>query len=104
MDFIKKEWFKIGILLIGIIIILILCLTNKNNLIYEQSLEALVENKNESEIKTTYDLNLERKCFYWTVYSPVLNAWRWRAEHLNEYFPTREDAVTNCLVTFGATE
>ena len=102
MDFIKKEWFKIGILLIGIILILILYLTNKNNLINEQSLEVLVED--ESEIKSTYDLNLERKCFYWTVYSPVLNAWRWRAEHLNEYFPTREDAVTNCLVTFGATE
>ena len=102
MDFIKKEWFKIGILLIGIILILTLYLINKNNLINEQSSESLVEN--ESEIKSTYDLNLERKCFYWTVYSPVLNAWRWRAEHLNEYFPTREDAVTNCLVTFGATE
>ena len=102
MDFIKKEWFKIGILLIGIILILTLYLINKNNLINEQSLEVLVED--ESEIKSTYDLNLERKCFYWTVYSPVLNAWRWRAEHLNEYFPTREDAVTNCLVTFGATE
>lgn len=41
------------------------------------------------------------KCFSYAVYSTAVGAWRWRAEHLNEYFPTREDAVANCVAMLG---
>lgn len=43
----------------------------------------------------------ETKCFSYTTYDPGIKAWRWRAEHLNEYFPTKEDAVENCMAMFG---
>lgn len=46
-------------------------------------------------------LNTENKCFYWSVYNPSLGAWRWRAEDLNEYFPSREDAIANCKAMLG---
>jgi|GEM_PF-4596999 hypothetical protein len=41
------------------------------------------------------------KCFSYAVYSTAVGAWRWRAEHLNEYFPTRDDAVANCVAMLG---
>ena len=46
----------------------------------------------------------ESKCFSWSVYNPTLKAWRWRSEDLNEYFPTREDSVSNCVVMFNGIE
>lgn len=39
----------------------------------------------------------ETKCLSYTTYDSGVQAWRWRAEHLNEYFPTKEDAVENCI-------
>jgi len=44
---------------------------------------------------------LKNKCFYWTTFSVSSGAWRWRSESINEYFPTREDAVLNCLAMLG---
>ncbi len=43
----------------------------------------------------------ETKCFSYTTYDASTKAWRWRAEHLNEYFPTKEDAVKNCVAMLG---
>jgi hypothetical protein len=39
----------------------------------------------------------EQKCLSWSVYNPDTRAWRWRAETLNEYFPSKEEAVMNCV-------
>lgn len=43
----------------------------------------------------------EQKCLSWTTYSPTFDAWMWRAETFNQYFPTREEAVSNCIVTLN---
>ncbi len=40
------------------------------------------------------------KCLSWMIYNPDTKAWRWRADHLNEYFPTREDGIDNCVAMF----
>lgn len=43
----------------------------------------------------------ETKCFSYTTYDASTKAWHWRAEHLNEYFPTKEDAIENCMAMLG---
>lgn len=65
-------------------------------------LSVLHQEKSETGLGTSaYDQ--EAKCFSWTTYNPKLDAWRWRAENLNEYFPSKEDAVSNCMVMFNGT-
>lgn len=46
--------------------------------------------------------NREQKCLSWSTYSPTSKAWHWRAENSGEYFPSKEDAVLNCVATLNA--
>ncbi len=43
----------------------------------------------------------ELKCLSWSTYSPTTKSWHWRAETFEEYFPSKEDAVENCIVTLS---
>lgn len=42
--------------------------------------------------------SIQNKCAYWTVYNPILKAWRWRSENLNEYFPSKDLSIDNCII------
>jgi len=54
--------------------------------------------------ETVFKSNQENKCFSWSVYNPSTKAWRWKSEDLNEYFPSREMAVDNCMSIFNGTK
>lgn len=45
--------------------------------------------------------NRGQKCLSWSTYSPTSKAWHWRAETFGEYFPSKEDAVLNCIATLN---
>lgn len=61
----------------------------------------LIQTQKEKVIESVGQSAQEVKCFSWTTYDPSTKTWRWRAEHLSEYFPTKEDAVANCIAMLG---
>jgi hypothetical protein len=62
-----------------------------------------VQEKNfiETSSSSTASSPMQIKCLAWTSYEASTKTWRWRPENLNEFFPTKEDAVTNCMAVFG---
>lgn len=59
------------------------------------------QSKTQKSIFSSIGSVQEVKCFSYTTYDSSARAWRWRAEHLNEYFPTKEDAFENCMAMLG---
>ena len=50
---------------------------------------------------------MKKKCLTWSVYDPDKKAWRWMTEGAIDsgkggFFPTRDESVENCLVTFDS--
>ena len=44
----------------------------------------------------------ERKdqCLSWSHYDSEIKMWRWKDVDIKEYFPTRDEAVDNCLAVY----
>lgn len=82
-------------LVVVVIILLVL-----SNLYFWQKTERQNYEVNTNE--ETSESRMKTKCFSWTSYDQAARLWRWRPEKLNEYFPTKEEAVANCTAMFDS--
>lgn len=57
--------------------------------------------KSKDPLLTQEDQRSE-KCIAWSTYDTEVNAWRWRRSDFNEYFPTRDESVTNCIASLNS--
>jgi len=91
----RRPWYeKVESWLTIINIVLLIINTLLSSYIY-------LETHKQEQSQLTFETPQESKCFSYTTYDQNTKLWRWRAEHLNEYFPTRDDAVANCVVILG---
>jgi|GEM_PF-5992665 hypothetical protein len=61
----------------------------------------------QAKITSTQNTAMKNKCFAWSEYQPEKKSWRWMSKYAVEsgkggYFPSREEAIDNCLATFNS--